>query len=155
MSQPTTEDQQTYALELQEAFKSSVSQIVASPLEMQILEQTLMLKTPDQIALELRIPPSSVRTFLRRKEVKEYLKELKEALNEIHQLKLQGIMSKMIDGRIERMVEQGEGFADLSRRDTLDIIKAFADITNNIAKQQSKEDQDNVFVNIYQQVLTK
>lgn len=129
------------------------NRIGASPLELSIIEGILLNKTPAQVASEVGLPSSSVKAFLARKEVQEYLAELRDALNVQNQLIIQDTLGKMLQARIANMEEEGGDFAELSEKDTLDIIKAFADITNAIEKNKKAENEQDIFVQIYNKVM--
>ena len=136
-----------------EAIDSTETLLAPTDMEKSILEKCLQGVSVSQISYGLSIPEGHVRTYLRNPKVKAYLKELKEAVNEIDQLMLTGTLRKIVGARIEEVEEGDAGYAALSNKDTLDVIKVFADITNSISKGQEKSQETNVFATIYQQVL--
>ena len=139
---------------LKEAIDTTTTTLAPTALEKSILELTLQGTPIAQIAYQLGIPQSHVRTFIRNPKVKEYIKEVKEAMNEIDQMMLTGTLRKILTDRVDELDEDST-FANLSNKDTLDIIRAFSDITNHISKNQEKNQEINVFTAIYQQILDK
>ena len=140
-----------------EAFDTTITALAPTAIEREILENSVQGLSVAASAYKIGIPESYIRTYLRNPKVKAYLKEIKEAINEIDQMMITGTLRKIVEARIEGAVgEDGNiDFASLSSKDTLDVIKVFSDITNQIAKGQVQEKSDDVFVNIYQQILQK
>jgi hypothetical protein len=138
-----------------EAMENTTSDALApTALEKQILELSLQGIAVATIAYKVGVPESYIRNYIRNPKVKEYLKEVKVAMNELDQLMLSSTLRKMVGERIEKIEEDEDAsYADLSRRDTLDIIRVFSDITTNIAKSQKEEKETSVFANIYQQII--
>ncbi len=123
-------------------------------IERQILEGILQNKTVAQIAQVVGLPQSSIRAYLSRKEVQEYLKELRDAINVNNQLILQDTLGKILQARISKIEEECDGdFSQLTDKDTLDVIKAFSDVTGSIEKNKKAEEQSDIFVQIYNQVM--
>jgi len=137
-----------------EALDSTPTSLAPTELEKRILEGFSTGKTIPQLAISIGITEGFIRTYLRNPKVKEYLRELKEAMNEIDQMLLTSTVRKILVDRIDELGDD-ESFAKLSNKDTLDVIKTFADISNQITKAQSEEKSDDIFVNIYQQILEK
>ena len=117
-----------------------------------ILENSVQGISIATSAYQIGIPESHVRTYLRGPKVKAYLKEIKEAINEIDQMMITGTLRKIVQARVDNL-EDDQSYADLSKKDTLDVIKVFSDITNQISKGQVQEKTDDIFVNIYQQII--
>lgn len=140
---------------LAEAFETTTTALAPTVIEKGILENCLVGLTIASSAIQLGIPESHIRTYLRNPKVKAYLKEIKEATNEIDQMMLTGTLRKIVEARVEEAIDEDGNvdFASLSSKDTLDVIKVFSDITNQIAKGQVQEKSDDVFVNIYQQII--
>jgi len=137
---------------IKEAIDTTLTSLAPTVLERDILECALKGVGVSSMSFHLGVPESHIRTYLRNPKVKAYLKELKEAVNEIDQLMITDTLRKIVQGRIDNL-EDDESYADLSNKDTLDVIKTFSDLTNQIAKGQSADTDDNVFINIYQQIL--
>lgn len=138
---------------ISEALDNTIPHGVApTELERKILGLLLQGTPLSQIAFNTGLPEAHIRNYVRNPKVKEYLKELKEAMNEIDQLMLVNTMRQMVGDRIEEL-DEDDSYASLSRKDTLDIIKVFSDMTNQIAKSTKEEKSNDVFVNIYQQIL--
>jgi len=137
-----------------EAMDNTPSDLMLTGIEKSIIEHTLQGLAIPTISYKLGVPESYIRNFIRKPKVKDYLKELKEAINELDQLMISSTLRKMVSSRVERIEEDPEAdFGDLSKRDTLDIIRVFSDITNNIAKNQKEDKETSVFANIYQQII--
>jgi len=139
---------------LKEAIDTTPNSLAPTVLEKRILEGVLLGLGVEQLAIKLGIPATHIRTYVRDPKVKAYLKEVKEALNEIDQLMITSTLRKIVGARIEELGED-ESYASLTKKDTLDVIRAFSDITNQIAKAQVEEKSDDIFVNIYQQILER
>ena len=140
-----------------EAFETTVTSLAPTAMEREILENAVQGISVAVSAYKIGIPESHVRAYVRDPKVKAYLKEIKEAINEIDQMLITGTLRKIVSARVENALdEDGEiDYAKLSSKDTLDVIKVFSDITNQIAKGQEKEKSDDIFVSIYQQILEK
>lgn len=143
------------ATALVEAFDTTITALAPTAIEKEILENSVQGISIAASAYSIGIPESHVRTYLRNPKVKAYLKEIKEAINEIDQMMLTGTLRKIVEARVKDAVDDDGNvdFASLSSKDTLDVIKVFSDITNQIAKGQVQEKSDDVFVNIYQQII--
>lgn len=140
---------------INEAFETTPTSLAPTDTEKKILEHLVSGYGIAQIAIKLGVAETVIRTYVRNREVKEYIKEVKEALNEIDQMMLTSTLRKIVGARIEELEDSGESFAKLTKKDTLDVIKTFSDITNQITKAQVDEKSDDVFVQIYQQILEK
>ncbi len=145
-------DTVTTSSSILEAIDSVYSTLAPSAIEKSILEYTLSGVPISQIAFKLGIPVGHVRTFIRRPKVKEYLKEVREALVEIDQLMLTDTLRKIVGARIENL-EDPEDFSQLTRKDTLDVIKVFLESNVATAKGQKDAVETNVFTTIYAQVM--
>lgn len=136
-----------------EAFEHTMTDLAPTTLERGILESSLQGLSVSTTSFNLGIPESHVRAYLRRPQVKKYIKELKEAINEIDQMMITGTLRKMVGDRIDKL-DEDQDYADLSRKDTLDIIKVFSEISQQVSKGQEKEKEGgNVFQTIYNQIL--
>ena len=124
-----------------------------SKTERNILDLALKGRAPGVIAAQLNLPQSFVRGFLLRKEAKEYLRDLKEAKSQLIQLKALDIFSDIIDARVDQLEESGGSYAELSRKDTVDILRAAVELASGIDKSREKADEGDVYVNILQQVM--
>lgn len=136
-----------------EAMDSIPDKLATTDTERKILEGILDGLSTEQIAIRVGIPGTIVRTYVRNPKVKAYLKEVKEAMNEIDQLMITSTLRKIVGDRIAEL-DDDESYSNLTRKDTLDVIRAFADISGQISKSQVSEKSDDVFVNIYQQILS-
>lgn len=131
---------------------SQESKIAYSETERDILEYTLKGHTPDLIAVQLALPKSYVRSFLLKKEVKDYLRELKEAKSQLLQLRALDIYSKIVDSRIATMEENGEDFSSLTNKDTIDVLRSAVELASGIDKARQSAQEGDVYVSILQQV---
>ena len=128
------------------------SKVALSDTERSILEYSLKGNSPDIIATRLGLPKSYVRGFLLKKETKDYLKELKEAKSQLLQLRALELYGGIIDARVEQIEENGGSLADLSRKDTVDIIRAAVELSSIIDKGSSDNTEKDIYINILQQV---
>lgn len=128
------------------------SKVALSDTERNILEYSLKGNSPDIIATRLGLPKSYVRGFLLKKETKDYLKELKEAKSQLLQLRALELYGGIIDARVEQIEENGGSLADLSRKDTVDIIRAAVELSSIIDKGSSDNTEKDIYINILQQV---
>ena len=126
--------------------------LVLSEKERKILEYTLKGMTPETTAVSLGLPKAFVRGFLLKKDVKGYLRELKEAKSQLMQLRALDIYGEIIDARIDKMQEEGEGYESLSKKDTVDILRAAIELSNGIDKSRAGEAEGDIYVNILNQV---
>jgi len=123
---------------------------VFSAIERKVIELALDTHSPDTIALRLALPVSIVRSILARKDIKEHLQYLSTELNATEVLRLKGLYGKLLDSRL---TEADGDLSKLSRRDTLDIMKAYQDLLMAERKSQKPEQEQNIFVNILNQVM--
>jgi hypothetical protein len=123
---------------------------VFKPLERQVIELALDALSPDTIALRTALPVSVVRAILARKDVKEHLEFLSTELNAAEVIRLKSLYGKVLDARIE---EADGDLSKLSKRDTLDIMKAYQELLVAERKAQKPEQEQNVFINILNQVM--
>ena len=128
------------------------SKVALSDTERSILEYSLKGNSPDIIATRLGLPKSYVRGFLLKKETKDYLKELKEAKSQLLQLRALELYGGIIDARVEQIEENGGSLADLSPKDTVDIIRAAVELSSIIDKGSSDNTEKDIYINILQQV---
>jgi len=141
-----------------EAMDQTLTVLAPTTLEKKILENSLQGISVAQTSYLLGVPESSIRTYLRKPQVKEYMKEIKEVVNEIDQMMITGTLRNILGDRVKEIQPDENGnitYSGLTRKDTLDVIKVFSDITNQIAKGSKEEVGDNVFTNIYQQIIGK
>ena len=140
-------------LALSEAFDSIESTLAPTREERRILEGAIKGTPINTLAINVGVPPAYIRNYLRNPKVKEYLKELRLAVNEIDQMLIAETLRKTLGARIDEVEENGGNYAALTNKDTLDIIRAFADFTSSTAKNAKEEKSDDIFVNIYQQII--
>ena len=92
------------------------------------------------ISKALRMPESFVRTFLNKNKVKAYIREQKELAAELTQLKLQGVLTQVLEERIDAC--DGD-ISKLTKKDTLDVIKVLQDLSSGVVKgAQQTESED-------------
>lgn len=118
--------------------------------ETQILESVLAGDTPRVTATRLRIPKSFILTFLNKPKVKEYIRQQKELAAEIVQLKIQGLLTDVLE---ERIAEVDGDLSQLTKKDTLDVLKLLADISGGIVKGQQQSEAEDKYSLILQQVF--
>lgn len=118
--------------------------------ETQILESVLAGDTPRVTATRLRIPKSFILTFLNKPKVKEYIRQQKELAAEIVQLKIQGLLTDVLE---ERIAEVDGDLSKLTNKDTLDVLKLLADISGGIVKGQQQSEAEDKYSLILQKVF--
>ena len=121
-----------------------------SPLERRMIELTTNGDSLDIVSLKVALPVSVVKTFISRKDVRDHIKSLSESLNEMGLLRIKAIYSKMLDARMD---EVDGDMSQLSKKDTLDVIKAYQELIIAERKSMKPETQQNVFVNILNQIM--
>jgi predicted transcriptional regulator len=135
---------------LEEALATTESTLAPTAVERQILGYILEGVSVEAISLKVGVTPAAIRGFLRKPKVKEYIKELREAAAEIDHM----MLTSLTRGIIQQRVEESEGdLSNLTRKDTLDVIKLFSEITSQTLKGAKDEKEQDVFVNIYNQIL--
>jgi predicted transcriptional regulator len=136
---------------LEEALATTESTLAPTAAERQILGYILEGVSVESISLKVGVTPAAIRGFLRKPKVKEYIKELREAAAEIDHM----MLTSLTRGIIQQRVEESEGdLSNLTRKDTLDVIKLFSEITSQTLKGAKDEKEQDVFVNIYNQILS-
>ena len=123
--------------------------MVFKPMERQVIEHALDGSSPDTIALRLALPVSTVRSILSRKDTKEYLQHLSEELNAMEVMRLKSMYTKLLDARLE---EADGDIAKVSRKDTIDIMKAYQELLIAERKSQKPDQEQNIFVSILSQI---
>ena len=126
--------------------------LIVSSVERQIIEYILTGISIPQIAYKLSVPEGHIRTLIRKPKVKEYLQTLRESLVEVDQLMLTGTLRKMLQSKIDNL-EDPNDFSQLTKKDTLDVIKVFLDTNNATIKAQKEDETQSVFVDIYAKVM--
>ena len=117
--------------------------------EQDIIEAYLKTPNPDAISLTLAIPKSAILAVLKRKDVREHIESLKEILDNARIDRLKALLEDTIDARLDEV----ENLADLSRKDTLEVIKVYQDLLLTEKKGRKPEAEQNVYVNILNQVI--
>jgi len=125
-----------------------IGDICATSVERDIVKMAVKGTSSAQIAHRLQVPEAEIVRYLRRPEVREYLQELREIANEMDQSRLASILRESIDKR----VADAEDMGAISKKDTLDLIRVYADLINNINKGKKEAEEDNVLIQIYNQV---
>ena len=89
-----------------------------------------------EIAKQTKVPLATINNWLKNSEFSDYINKL--ALESVNVLKAKRIqlLTKMLDARIEEAEDENGGYAKLSRKDTLDIIKELRDETEEAEKKQ-------------------
>jgi len=114
-------------------------------LETKILVASLEGGSTKQIAAMLRVPPTFIRTFLNKGKVKEYLREQKELAAELVQLKIQ----ELLTGVVEQRIEEADGdMSKITKKDTLEVIKVLQDISSGIVKGAQKSESEDKYAAI-------
>jgi hypothetical protein len=126
---------------------------IGNPLELStadlpILEMACQGAAPKVIAQAVGYPLSYVRSFLKREDVQEYMIELKKAMGNVLQMKLLDVYQRMLSDRIDKIAEEGD-FANLSNKDTLEIMKALQSLTFEIEKAAKEDKEADVLVQLY------
>ena len=118
------------------------------PMERKVIELASRSNSLGDISLKLALPLSTVEAILCRKDVQEHLVMLSDAMNQVSMMRLKGILQESIESRIEGT----DDMADISRKDTLELIKAYADIITSERKLKAPEKEQNIYLNILQSV---
>ena len=143
-------DDLTVNIEVLEPTTETPSLQLFSKVERDLIELALSNQTVETIALRLAMPKSTVLQLLARKEVQEHLKLLSESMNQMETLRIKGLCERMIDEKIALAEETDSA---LSKKDTLDIIKVYADILAAERKSKAPVEAENIYINILNSVM--
>lgn len=121
------------------------SRLMLQPIEQQVLELVAQNVQIEDIALRLAAPVSVIRSVMSKKEFKQEL----EHLDDLRAHKLKSLLEGMIDARLE----DTENLGEVSRKDTLDIIKTYSDLLTSERKARKPEEQQSVYINILNSVM--
>lgn len=119
-------------------------------LETKLLMLSLGGDSPLTIARKLRVPESFVRTFLNKNKVKAYVREQKELAAEIVQLKIQGLLTEVLEERIDAC--EGD-MSKLTKKDTLDVLKLLQEVSSGIVKGSQQSESDDKYAAILGRVM--
>lgn len=134
------------------ALESIPKNIASTDLETQIVTLAIQGETPIRIAKSLELSIKAVRGFLIKPEVVEYLEKMRDATATYSQLLTQDLLTKIIEARLEELEENGESMANFTEKDTLEVIRELQNVSNNIQKNKQKDQDTNVFLQIYNQI---
>jgi len=137
-------------IELPESIQILPSLNLFKPLEQDIIELRVKGSSPADISLRLAIPTSTIIEILKRKDVKEHVEQLLELLDQARIDKLKGWFEEVIDDRISEVDSAGES----TRKDTLEVVKAYADLLTSEKKSRKPQEADNIYVSILNQVMS-
>ncbi len=101
------------------------------------------------IALKCALPVVVVMAVVKRRDVREHL----EALIEIRDTARIEKLKLILEGAIEARVDEVDSLADVSKKDTLEILKVYSDILATEKKSRKPDAEQNVYVNILNQVM--
>ena len=134
-----------------EAMDNTEISLAVTPIESGILREVMGGASADSIALSLGLPVGIVRTFLRKKEVKDYIKEVRTTAAEVDQM----MLADTLRGVVTQRIEDCEGDLSLiTKKDTLDVIKVLAEMNTGTLKAVTEgEKKNDVLVNIYNAVM--
>lgn len=121
------------------------SRLMLQPIEQQVLELVAQNVQIEDIALRLATPVSVIRSVMSKKDFKQEL----EHLDDLRAHKLKSLLEGMIDARLE----DTENLGEVSRKDTLDIIKTYSDLLTSERKSRKPEEQQSVYINILNSVM--
>lgn len=118
-------------------------------LEQDIVELVLRGVTPEDISLRLVIPKTVVMATLKRKDIQDAISNTQEILDEVRISKLKNWYGEVLDARIEDAENAGES----TRKDTLDVVKAYGDLLLAEKKGRKPEAEQNIYLNILNKVM--
>jgi len=124
--------------------------LVLSSLEEQIVEG-LVSANKTNVAINLDIPVKAVTELLRKKGVKEYLAELKEAQREMMLSRAIQVVSATLEDKLD-IIEEDEDkrLGSATRKDPVDLAQALASLIKTATP--SEEATDSPMAKIYQQI---
>lgn len=119
-------------------------------LETKILEAAIQGTSIYRISVQLKIPQTFIRVFLSKTGVKKFLKEQNEVAAQNIQLKLQGLLSEILEERLE---EVDGDLSKLTKKDTLEVMKLLNDIASGISKQSAQSEETDKYAVLLEQVM--
>lgn len=118
-------------------------------LETDIIEGTLEGLSVKQVAVRYQIPKVFIRALLNKPKVRAYMKEIKEIVAVSTQLKLQSILT----GVLEAQIESCENLEELTKKDPLEVMRLLADLSNQIVKGQEQAAETDKYANILSRIM--
>jgi len=118
-------------------------------IDQDIVDMALKGFTPADMALRLVVPQSTILSTLKRKDIQEAISQSQEALDELRLSKLKSWYGDVLDARIEEVENAGES----TRKDTLEVVKAYGDLLIAEKKSRKPEAEQNIYLNILNQVM--
>jgi len=126
------------------------TELMLNALEEQIVEG-LVTGNRKQVAAKLDIPTKAIAELLRKKGIKEYLQELKEARREILLNRAIDVVSATLEDKLD-MIDEDEDkrLGSATRKDPVDLAQALA----SLVKTATPEDETvtSPMAKIYQQI---
>lgn len=118
-------------------------------LETNLIEGTLEGRSVRQLSVQFQVPQVFIRSLLNKQKVKSYLKDIKEIVANSTQLKLQAVLS----GVLEAQIESVDRLEELTNKDPLEVMRLLADISNQIVKGQEKAEETDKYANILSKIM--
>jgi len=119
-------------------------------LESQMLEANLLGENIRATSLRLKVPQAFLREFYAKRNVRDYIREQKEISAEMMQLRLQELLTDVVEKRIE----DAEGdISKLTKKDTLDVLRLLHDISSGIVKGSQATEADDKYASILEKVF--
>lgn len=119
-------------------------------LESRLIEASLLGENIRKTSVRLRVPQAFIREFLAKKKVRAYIKEQKEIGAEMMQLRLQELLTDVV----ERRIKDAEGdISKLTKKDTLDVLRLLHDISSGIVKGSQVTEADDKYASILEKVF--
>lgn len=119
-------------------------------METSIIVSVISGDSTKMTARKLRMPESFIRTFLNKPKVKAYIKEQKELAAELVQVKIQGLLTDILEERIEAC--DGD-IGRLTNKDTLDVLKLLQEVSSGISKASQQSETEDKYAAILGLVL--
>ena len=123
--------------------------IMLTPIEERIVIAATKGSTTKTIATSIGLPLSAVNNVLKRKDVKEYIKEMVDIRNDAIKNYLPGLLMDIIEDKIAKAEEEDIRLADTSRKDIVEIAKQLSEVVKTTDDNTGPAD---AFTNIYQQI---
>lgn len=133
---------------LEDLPKPALTNLLVS-LDQDIVDLALKGYTPEDMALRLALPTSTILATLKRKGIQDAISTSQESLDELRLAKLKTWYGDVLDARIEDAESAGES----TRKDTLEVVKAYGDLLMAEKKNRKPEGEQNIYLNILNSVM--
>jgi len=121
--------------------------------EYQIVDMYIEGKTEAQIAMDLALTTKYIKTVLSRPYIRNYVNEIVEVTQYAMKQNRIRLLNLIVNAKVEETLEQGLSYADLTKKDVVDLIRELDGLQKEKEKKELGTNQNNTYVNILQKIV--